>query len=203
MTVKEAEEIAGSLSFTSKMPGPSWSISARRCKTGSKLRSVKGTVCNKCYAMRGNYNWPALVRAQAKRLNAIRSPRWVPAMVTLIEASGTAWFRWFDSGDIQSTNHLRKIYQIARALPGVNFWIPTKEYKFVEKAGPSPANVVVRLSAHKVDAYPPPHVLGSMVVKEISPVKASMCNAKANDNQCGACRACWDPKVRVVAYPYH
>ena len=41
MLVKDAKEITGSLTRTSKMPGLSYSLPAWECKTGSKLRKVR------------------------------------------------------------------------------------------------------------------------------------------------------------------
>ena len=52
MKVKDAKEITGSLTRTSKMPGLSYSLPAWECKTGSKLRKIKGSVCASCYALR-------------------------------------------------------------------------------------------------------------------------------------------------------
>ena len=55
MLKKEAKQITGSLTKTSKMPGLSYSLPAWECKTGAKLRKVKNSVCASCYAMKGNY----------------------------------------------------------------------------------------------------------------------------------------------------
>ena len=55
MKVTEAKKITGSLTRTSKMPGLSYSLPAWECKTGSKLRKIKGSVCASCYALKGNY----------------------------------------------------------------------------------------------------------------------------------------------------
>ena len=54
MKVTEAKKITGSLTRTSKMPGLSYSLPAWECKTGSKLRKIKGSVCASCYALKGN-----------------------------------------------------------------------------------------------------------------------------------------------------
>ena len=40
-----------------------------------------------------------------KRLQALKDPQWVDAMVTLI--TGETWFRWHDSGDLQGPEHLQ------------------------------------------------------------------------------------------------
>jgi len=55
MKVTEAKKITDSLTRTSKMPGLSYSLPAWECKTGSKLRKVKNSVCSACYALKGNY----------------------------------------------------------------------------------------------------------------------------------------------------
>ena len=52
MKVKEAIKITDSFTKTSKMPGLSYSLPAWECKTGSKLRKIKGSVCASC--------WPSL-----------------------------------------------------------------------------------------------------------------------------------------------
>ena len=48
MKVKEAIKITDSFTKTSKMPGLSYSLPAWECKTGSKLRKIKGSVCSMC-----------------------------------------------------------------------------------------------------------------------------------------------------------
>ena len=71
MKVKEAKQITGSMTRTSKMPGLSYSLPAWECKTGAKLAKIKGSVCNGCYAMKGNYTrYPAIKAAQYVRLKA-------------------------------------------------------------------------------------------------------------------------------------
>ena len=55
MKRKELEKEIGTLSNPSKMPAFAWGISAKKCITGAKLAKVKGTICNKCYALKGHY----------------------------------------------------------------------------------------------------------------------------------------------------
>ena len=86
MKIKEAKEITGSMTRTSKMPGLSYSLPAWECKTGAKLVKVPGSVCAGCYAMKGNYTrYPAIKAAQYKRLASINKPEWVMAMVIQIK----------------------------------------------------------------------------------------------------------------------
>jgi hypothetical protein len=132
MNLNQAIEIVGGLSSPSKMPCFSFNISAKKCKTGNKLRKIKGSVCFTCYAFRGNYLWPCVSNAMENRIKGIVHPQWVDAMTLLIgtkEKSG--YFRFFDSGDLQSLKMLEDIVQIAKNLPHIKFWLPTKEYKIV------------------------------------------------------------------------
>ena len=86
MKIKEAKEITGSLTRTSKMPGLSYSLPAWECKTGAKLREVPGSVCAGCYALKGNYTrYPAIKAAQYRPLDAINHPQWVEAMAVKIK----------------------------------------------------------------------------------------------------------------------
>ena len=65
MKVKEALKITEGFTRTSKMPGLSYSLPAWECKTGSKLRQVKGSVCASCYALKGNYTRYPAIKAYA------------------------------------------------------------------------------------------------------------------------------------------
>lgn len=205
MTRQEAEAITGGLSKPSKMPCHGYSIPAFECKTGSKLAKVPGTVCFNCYARKGRYGFGVVKNALARRFNSLRDRNWVAAMVLLIRDKGEAFFRWHDSGDLQDVSHARRIFRVAKLTPLVRHWLPTKEFAIVKRVGAPPENLVVRLSAHKVDTMPPPGVIGSMVYTDRSKVPDGVfiCEARTRDNKCGPCRACWDPNVRVVAYPKH
>ena len=136
-TLKQATQLIGGYTVTSKMPTISYSISAKDCITGSKLRLIKNTVCSDCYALKGNYIRYAknIEPAMKRRLNSISSPNWVNAMVYIMNHQkaviNSGLFRWHDSGDIQSMEHLQKIVDIAIATPNIKHWLPTKESKFI------------------------------------------------------------------------
>jgi len=64
-TIKKSLEIIGGLTQTEKMPGFSYSLPAQECKTGSKLRKIKNSVCSTCYALKGNYvRYPKISESQ-------------------------------------------------------------------------------------------------------------------------------------------
>jgi len=144
-----------------------------------------------------------------KRIESISDPQWVDAVSTLIHRSGDRHFRWHDSGDLQGIEHLQNIIRVCRNLPQVRFWLPTREYQTVEAyrrmGGRIPSNLCIRLSAHVVDGKPPlryrlPVSIVDSGRNGISR-NAHICPAPEQDNQCGRCRACWDPSVKIVSYP--
>src|SRR4051812_44911773 len=96
-----AEEITGGLSHTTKMPAPSWGISATRCQLGSLLAQKAGTTCSKCYALKGRYKFSNVQRKLEQRYQGLFDPLWTPAMVYLIAWHCDRYFRFFDSGDLQ------------------------------------------------------------------------------------------------------
>lgn len=204
MTLKRAQSIAGSLGKPSKMPGYAYGISADQCITGAKLAKIEGTPCFTCYAKKANYQYPSVRVAHAKRLEGLFNPDWIPAMVKQISNTKTGYFRWFDSGDIQGLQNLINIVKVCEALPDVKFWLPTQERKIVSDYlatfGAFPDNLIVRVSASKVNGTVPNASHSSMVVTDNA--KAT-CRAFENKNKCGDCRACWDKSIKTVSYLQH
>ena len=199
MKVKEAIKITEGFTRTSKMPGLSYSLPAWECKTGSKLRKVKGSVCASCYALKGNYTrYPAIKAAQYRRLEAMKHPDWVQAMAAVIKRQ--KWFRWHDAGDVQDQQHLQKIFEICRLTPDTNHWLPTREAWIKDHLASKPDNLVIRFSPPMVNQRAPeswPH--SSMVVDK----GFHTCPAPAQGGKCGSCRQCWDSNIKVVSYGKH
>ena len=199
MKVKEAAAITGSMTRTSKMPGLSYSLPAWECKTGSKLRKIKNSVCSMCYALKGNYTrYPAIREAQYRRLDAIKHPLWVEAMATKIKRQ--KWFRWHDAGDVQSHEHMAKILEVCKLTPDTQHWMPTQERQYLPKPEDVPANLIIRLSAAKVDGTAGnawSH--SSTVVTDGSP----SCPAPNQGGKCLDCRACWNKDIKNVSYGKH
>jgi hypothetical protein len=122
------------------------------------------------------------------------------------EKSG--YFRHFDSGDIQSVEHLFNLCKIAEALPHIRFWIPTKEFNIVGqykvKYGKFPKNLTIRLSAYMLDGAPPTAIAKAYGVQTSGVSKDGFtCPASKQDNKCGDCRFCWDKRVENVNYKQH
>lgn len=204
-TLKEAEKIVGGLSEPSKMPCYGFSISAKSCKVGQKMRDVKGSVCSICYALKGRYSFSNVKDALDRRLNKLWHPRWVDAMIQLTE--NKEYFRWHDSGDIQSVNHLKRIAKVAENTPNCKHWLPTREYWMVKeflKTNKKPKNLIIRLSAMMVDG-PAPESMAKKLKVQVSGVSknAFSCPAQSQNHECKDCRACWDSKIFNVVYNKH
>ena len=199
MKVKEAIKITEGFTRTSKMPGLSYSLPAWECKTGSKLRKVKGSVCASCYALKGNYTrYPAIKAAQYRRLEAMKHPDWVQAMAAVIKRQ--KWFRWHDAGDVQDQQHLQKIFEICRLTPETRHWLPTREAWIKDHLASKPDNLVIRFSPPMVNQRAPESWPNSSMVVDKG---YHTCPAPAQGGKCLDCRQCWDPDIKVVSYGKH
>lgn len=208
--VKDAVAVCHTLSKPEKMPCRGYSIPAETCRLGSVLRKTAGSVCASCYAMKGRYVFENVQQAMWKRFNTLTNPLWVDAIAFLInhyaEKSGSPYFRWHDSGDLQGEWHLENIMRVCRLTPAVTHWLPTREVTIVKRAIASglvvPDNLVIRLSAgmigkkiaHKVDL--PISTVGFYDDETIE-----QCGAYTRGGRCGECRTCWTRAD--VNYPKH
>jgi len=201
MLKKEAIQITGGLSAPSKMPGPSMNLPASQCITGAKLVRVRGSTCSGCYALKGRYRFQNVKDAMARRLAKLMDPRWIEAMVTLIDKQPV--FRWHDSGDIQSVQHLKNIFEVCKLTPGTMHWLPTQERKFLPLSTDSiPKNLIIRLSNSKNDTKPG-RAWDHWSTVVTTPRAGHVCPAPEQGNQCGSCRACWSKDVKEVQYKIH
>ena len=201
MLKKEARKITGGLSKPSKMPGPAHNLPAWNCITGQKLVNIPGSVCAGCYAMKNRYRFTNVREAMDRRLQALQDPRWVDAMVTLI--SGEAWFRWHDSGDIQSLKHLENIFEVCKRTPQTQHWMPTREAQFLKDIDPDkvPPNLIIRMSSHMINQGPVKQWPWTSTVSSQNSERT--CPAPEQGNSCQDCRACWDRSIPNVCYGKH
>lgn len=205
-------DVIGGLSKPSKMPCYGYSTPASLCVLGSKLRDVPGSTCSFCYARKGRYVFPNVQTALNRRADTVRlalsdsdyRAQWVAAFAALLD--GEDFFRWHDSGDIWSVEHLRIIVEVCEATPKVSHWLPTREYHIVQQYlatfGAFPSNLTVRLSAHMVNGKAPAIGLPTSGV-HTEQTDGFACDAKSRGGMCGKCRACWDSTVTHVSYPKH
>ena len=138
-------------------------------------------------------------------------------MVYQILATKERWFRWFDSGDLQTVENLARIVRICERTPDVMHWLPTKEYgivnAYLNRGGEIPSNLTVRPSGYKMDA-PPPQFRGkswqamaslppSTVSTKPGTEVGSVCPSSQQNNECRDCRNCWSKEVKNVTYIAH
>lgn len=223
MEYAEAMDLIGGLSKPSKMPWYSWSTPAEKCKTGSKLREVEGSTCASCYACKGCYIFKNVQAALERRFDAIEHPDFVKAftiVLTRLYENGRRTrikdgveqkenrFRWHDSGDIQSVEHLKRINQIALNTPFLDHWIPTREYgivnQYLKEGNTFAENLLVRMSATMVgqDFEKAPMGLTYSTVG-VDSEELAQCPAYDNDGKCGDCDTCWQHDIEGVNYPLH
>ncbi len=210
-TVKEAWNEVGGLSKPSKMPSYGYSLSAYKCKVGSKLREIENSTCYECYAMAGRYVFRNVQDALDRRMDKLlNNPKWLDAMVFLLlhYCTKSEVFRWHDSGDIQSLDHLQKIVEIAKRTPNIRHWLPTREVAMVrdyqKQFGEFPSNLVVRISATMINGLPHKFHRHTSTVSTAKDFDLGWtCPASKQGNKCGDCRACWDSNVENITYPLH
>lgn len=211
MLVKEAKTYGNISQGNTKMPGTTFAIDAFACITGSKLAKIEGTPCHSCYARKLQKLRPSVDqgwKANLAKWQQSDKSLWVSSMVFQIERYNTdGYHRWFDSGDLQSVEMLKNIVDVALLTPKIQHWLPTQERSIVKQYrkqyGQEPSNLVIRVSASKVDAQKAPDFANtSTVFKDKTPI-GKVCKANTRGNQCGPCRACWDPTVKIVSYPKH
>lgn len=226
-TMQEASAIVQGLSNPNKMPGWGYSIPADACITGSKLRKIENSVCSKCYAHKGMYAFGNVKTALQKRLESLDNVLWLPAMTHLIQgkydnylkklnankraAQDCEYFRIHDSGDILSLKHLLMWIDVARNVPDVKFWLPTRETgiirDFIRQGYTVPPNMIIRISA-TIIGEPPQYWVDAKAGIMYSAVDyaagdVDQCGAYTRDGECGPCRDCWDRSIRTISYPLH
>ena len=201
MNILEAKEITGSLSKPSKMPGWSYGLPAKECKTGGKLQKVPGSTCYDCYALKGCYVFKVVQDAQYYRLKAIKNRLWVQAMAMQINNKRSKEFRWHDSGDVQDLKHLAKIFKVCKLTPSVDHWLPTRE-AWVKKFIPAaPDNLNIRFSMPMIDQEAAGGWDNTSTV--VTDKTKANCPAPNQGNECKDCRACWDKSIKNIAYLAH
>ena len=198
------------LSVTSKLDGiRSWSLQAiDTCPGAVQSSGVLVDACKGCYAVNGNYRFPNVKAPREHNKIDWMRPEWVADMVA--ELKKDRYFRWFDSGDVYSVKLAQKMLEVMTLTSWVSHWLPTRMHKFSKfktvlddmQALP---NVSVRFSSDSVTGEYTKGLHGSVIVPTPDDVKRGMtlCKAYSNNGKCNGCRACYDKKVKVIAYPAH
>jgi hypothetical protein len=236
------------------MPTLSWSIPAETCKLGSLLHLNPKSVCHNCYAMKGCYTFKSTVDAMNRRFEILmRHQRdgswdewvnnWQRIFDFRLQQTNTAlskgkptprddgkYWRWEDSGDLQSVEHFASLCRIAEICPDVDFWLPTKEAgmvsDYLDRCGNPetaiPTNMCVRISVPLKDRAPQGSLLlllarsaqiafagchtgghhdgGDFIMDDYD---TQECDAYLKEGECADCRDCWSAYNVFVSYPEH
>lgn len=182
-------------------------------------------ICGGCYAMTGRYAFPNVKDALRERVvwthNLIKddSRSWVEYMaVAIVDACRKIkYFRIHDAGDMYSPEYaqawLDVIVRVHAIDPEIRFWLPTRAWYIskrwdaerIAKANEilrilrliaAVGNTAVRPSALVV-GFPPPKVPGLHAGTSVQTDGSHNCPAHTQNNECRACRTCWDPTVPV------
>ncbi len=208
------------LSETSTMPGSSFSPPARRTCPGAIFGP--NTVCSACYAdNRHRYRWRAVQEAQARRLawtlDSLSSGRFTAVVTDRIASRAEPHFRLHDAGDFFSPPYVEAWREIARTLPAVSFWAPTRSWATGGQCRPyhdpllislrhlaTLPNVTVRPSALSFDE-PPPRISGlaSGTTVTMDRTRATCPKTLTIPSACGDCRRCWEEPLVSVTYLRH
>ena len=150
--------------------------------------------------IRDSYRFRPVKSAMERRLEALQHPGWVDAMIQLIKPHKE--FRWHDSGDLQSLDHLKNIFRVCKGTPATKHWLPTREAQILKhvKVNEVPRNLVIRFSSHMIDQGPASFWPWTSTV--VTDGKHS-CPASKQGNECKDCRQCWDRDIRNVSYGKH
>jgi hypothetical protein len=198
------------ISTTSKLDGiRSWSLQALDTCPGSIASpGVLVDACKGCYATTGNYHYPSVKAPRISNQKDWQRMGWVNDMVNALQ--NDRFFRWFDSGDMYTLGLAEKILEVMRMTPWCKHWLPTRMHKFpkfsivLQNMAALP-NVSVRFSSDSVNGEFTKGLHGSVIVADTDQTTKAMtlCRAYENAGKCSGCRACWDKKVKVIAYPAH
>jgi len=198
------------ISVTSKLDGiRSWSLQALDTCPGSiSSPGVLVDACKGCYATTGNYRYPNVKAPRISNQSDWQRMGWVSDMVEALQ--NDRYFRWFDSGDMYTLGLAEKILEVMRMTPWCKHWLPTRMHKFpkfsiVLQNMAALKNVSVRFSSDSVNGEFAKGLHGSVIIADSTQTTKAMtlCKAYENLGKCNGCRACWDKKVKVIAYPAH
>jgi hypothetical protein len=105
-----------------------WSLEARVSCPGSKTPTGDIVeVCKGCYATKGMYRFPVVKAARQTNRRDYHKDDWVDRMVK--EVSKYDYFRWFDSGDVETPELAAKIRLVIDKTSKTQHWLPTRSDK--------------------------------------------------------------------------
>ena len=117
-------------SIENKMRVMNFSLPAYKTITGKTVCPFAKDCIKYCYAQKGNYRYPSVIKGLNNRYELSKTADFVPKMNATIILERPTHVRIHDSGDFYSIAYLNKWIDIAKANTNVIFYAYTKSIKF-------------------------------------------------------------------------
>jgi hypothetical protein len=139
-------------SIENKMRVMNFSLPAYKTITGKTVCPFAKDCIKYCYAQKGNYKYPSVIKGLNNRYELSKTDDFVPKMNATIILERPTHVRIHDSGDFYSIAYLKKWVTIANDNKEVIFYAYTKSIKFFINGLKLPKNLKIIFSeGSKID----------------------------------------------------
>jgi len=139
-------------SIENKMRVMNFSLPAYKTITGKTVCPFAKDCVKYCYAQKGNYKYPSVIKGLNNRYELSKTDDFVPKMNATIMLERPTHVRIHDSGDFYSIAYLKKWVTIANDNKEVIFYAYTKSIKFFINGLKLPKNLKIIFSeGSKID----------------------------------------------------
>jgi len=133
-------------SIENKMRVMNFSLPAYKTITGKTVCPFAKDCIKYCYAQKGNYRYPSVIKGLNNRYELSKTAEFVPKMNATITLERPTHVRIHDSGDFYSIAYLNKWVTIANDNKEVIFYAYTKSIKFFINGLKLPKNLKIIFS---------------------------------------------------------
>ena len=133
-------------SIENKMRVMNFSLPAYKTITGKTVCPFAKDCIKYCYAQKGNYRYPSVIKGLNNRYELSKTADFVPKMNATIILERPTHIRIHDSGDFYSIAYLKKWVSIAKQNKDVIFYAYTKSIKFFIDGLKLPKNLKIIFS---------------------------------------------------------
>ena len=133
-------------SIENKMRVLNFSLPSYKTITGKTVCPFAKDCIKYCYAQKGNYRYPSVIKGLNNRYELSKTDEFVPKMNATIILERPTHVRIHDSGDFYSPQYLNKWVQIAKDNTNVIFYAYTKSIKFFINGLKLPKNMKIIFS---------------------------------------------------------
>lgn len=133
-------------SIENKMRVMNFSLPAYKTITGKTVCPFAKDCIKYCYAKKGNYKYPSVIKGLNNRYELSKTADFVPQMNATIILQRPTHVRIHDSGDFYSPEYLQKWINIATQNKDVIFYAYTKSIKFFVDGLTLPKNMKIIFS---------------------------------------------------------